>query len=327
MMFRMKKNKDLYEKNTIPSFFIKNIHLTLYLSLNKRFYNKTGNMGKYLKLFTDHSGYADFLSGGTMIKPNVSHCIEQDDVHYNQYYRPLTVIYNVTDDTNMTQMYYYFKDTRLDEINWVLGANMFEEMTVDGEKVNISAIDFDSGRYHLSEGQHTVTYTLRNNKLIGGVMDTAVYGAMFRNCQTIESVVIPEGVKTIGSNAFYECTGLTSVTIPETVTSIEAGSFFNCDGLVSIVIPDGVTSIGDTDYEGHGAFASCSDLTTVTLPEGLKSIGRYAFMYCTNLSDINIPSSLRNIGNSAFCGCYSLDNETVSIIDDINIYAKSCPLS
>lgn len=238
-------------------------------------------MGKYLKLFTDHSGYADFLSGGTMIKPNVSHCIEQDDVHYNQYYKPLTVIYNVTDDTALTQMYYYFKDTHMDEINWVLGANMFEEMTVDGEKVNISAIDSNRGRLQLSEGLHTVTYTLRNVNTIGFFQDDVGYGAIFKDCQTIESVTIPETV----------------------------------------------TSIGDTDYEGRGAFADCTGLTTVTLPEGLRSIGRYAFMFCTNLSDINIPSSLRNIGDSAFCGCYSLDNETESIIDDINEYARVCPLS
>lgn len=38
---------------------------------------------KYLKLFKNHGEYQDFVSGDTMIKPNVSHCVTQNDVHYN----------------------------------------------------------------------------------------------------------------------------------------------------------------------------------------------------------------------------------------------------
>lgn len=38
---------------------------------------------KYLKLFKNHGEYQDFVSGDTMIKPNVSHCVTQKDVHYN----------------------------------------------------------------------------------------------------------------------------------------------------------------------------------------------------------------------------------------------------
>lgn len=37
----------------------------------------------YLKLFQTHEEYEAFVSGGTMVKPNVSHCIQENDVHYN----------------------------------------------------------------------------------------------------------------------------------------------------------------------------------------------------------------------------------------------------
>lgn len=37
----------------------------------------------YLKLFENHNNYEDFVSGGTMVRPNVSHCIEENEVHYN----------------------------------------------------------------------------------------------------------------------------------------------------------------------------------------------------------------------------------------------------
>lgn len=36
---------------------------------------------KYLKLFNDHSGYTEYIEGD-VIKPNVSHCIQEDEVHY-----------------------------------------------------------------------------------------------------------------------------------------------------------------------------------------------------------------------------------------------------
>ena len=45
---------------------------------------------EFLKLFQNHGGYQDFVSGGTMVKPNVSHCISENEVHYN----PLVDPYN-----------------------------------------------------------------------------------------------------------------------------------------------------------------------------------------------------------------------------------------
>lgn len=40
-------------------------------------------MEEHLKLFQDHSEYQDFASGDTMVRPNVSYCVEQNEVHYN----------------------------------------------------------------------------------------------------------------------------------------------------------------------------------------------------------------------------------------------------
>lgn len=38
---------------------------------------------KYLKLFDEHSGYGSFVSGNTFDRPNVSHCILENEIHYN----------------------------------------------------------------------------------------------------------------------------------------------------------------------------------------------------------------------------------------------------
>ena len=40
-------------------------------------------MAKYLKLFDTHTEYAAYISGQDSVKPNVSYCKDNDDVHYN----------------------------------------------------------------------------------------------------------------------------------------------------------------------------------------------------------------------------------------------------
>lgn len=40
-------------------------------------------MGQYLKLFETHENYEDFVESGEMLRPNVSHCVSENEVHYN----------------------------------------------------------------------------------------------------------------------------------------------------------------------------------------------------------------------------------------------------
>lgn len=40
-------------------------------------------MGKYIKVFNNHNGYTAFTQTADFVKPNVSHCISENDVHYN----------------------------------------------------------------------------------------------------------------------------------------------------------------------------------------------------------------------------------------------------
>ena len=74
----------------------------------------------------------------------------------------------------------------------------------------------------------------------------------------IKSVVICEGVTSIGSYAFSNCSSLTTITIPQTLTSIGNSAFVGCSALTNIVVPESVASI---DY---GAFNGCTGLTSIT---------------------------------------------------------------
>ena len=159
---------------------------------------------------------------------------------------------------------------------------------------------------------------------------------------SIIKVVINEGVKSIGYNAFNQCSGLISITIPMTLTSIDKFAFSGCSNLTSVhitnleswfnisfsmynsnplsvahhlflngdeikdlVIPSSVTNIG------YRAFEGCSGLTSVTIPENVKSIGSCAFSECGHITTVTIQEGLTTIGSSAFYMCSNLTSITI----------------
>ena len=129
---------------------------------------------------------------------------------------------------------------------------------------------------------------------------TSIGNNAFYNCSSLTSVTIPKSVTSIGESAFGDCTSLTSVTIPNSVTSIGKAAFYNCTSLTSVTIPNGVTSIGEY------AFYKCSSLTSVTIPDSVTHIAANTFSGCSALTSVTIPNSVTSIGDSAFYGCTSL---------------------
>lgn len=78
----------------------------------------------------------------------------------------------------------------------------------------------------------------------------------FSSCYALESVKISEKTTSIGYDAFWYCERLFSVVIPDGVESIGDNAFENC-GLRKLTLGKNVKTIGDN------AFASCSDLMEI----------------------------------------------------------------
>ena len=151
-------------------------------------------------------------------------------------------------------------------------------------------------------GSLTIPGNVIHNDTSYAVTSIGIYA--FRDCDSLTSVTIPDGITSIGYSAFSDCSHLTTVTIPNSVTSIGVDAFSGCSGLTSVTIPNGVTLIAD------GTFGCCRGLTSVTIPSSVTSIGDYAFTYCTSLTSADIPYG-GMIGYYAFSHCTSL--ATVSI--------------
>ncbi|MBR5760018.1 MAG: leucine-rich repeat protein [Thermoguttaceae bacterium] len=138
-----------------------------------------------------------------------------------------------------------------------------------------------------------------------------------------EVCVVPQGVKEIASEAFWDCRSVKSIVLPKSLKRIKNDAFWGCSSLESIDVPDGVKEIGSFAFRGCEALASirlpkklktvqdsvfegCSSLTRVDVPEGVDKIERQAFLNCSALESVVIPESVGEIGDSAFVNCSAL---------------------
>ncbi len=147
-----------------------------------------------------------------------------------------------------------------------------------------------------------VPATLTEVTVTGGT--SLAYNA-FRNCPSLENIILPDTLTSIGGNAFYDCERLTEITLPSGLTSIGATAFGGCTSLTEITLPSGVTEIGG------GAFSGCTSLTEITIPSGVYVLEDSVFSNCTVLRQVDLPSELYSIGLNAFYECSSLTQITL----------------
>ncbi len=163
----------------------------------------------------------------------------------------------------------------------------------------------------ISEGEYTVSGigTCTDTEILipttyNDLPVVSVEASAFLNNTAITSVVLPDGITSIGEKAFNGCESLTSVLFGKNsqLSSIGPGAFNYCYSLESITIPESVTNIGSD------AFIYCYGLRSVTFGENsqLTSIGDGAFNWCESLESITIPASVTSIGEWAFVECYRL---------------------
>jgi hypothetical protein len=150
-----------------------------------------------------------------------------------------------------------------------------------------------------------------------------INGDVFAKCREPAgreySVIIPDGITSIGKFSFFGCSGLREVRIPDSVTSIGEEAFKDCIGLREIHIPNGVTSIGIR------AFWNCSGLQEVRIPDSVTSIGVQAFALpyqsdWVGLRKVYITGSVWEIGELAFS--YQTDDDVYDWLPNLSADSK-----
>lgn len=243
------------------------------------------------------------------------------------------------------------------EIGGAVGTAMFENVTED---LTVYAAFKTDTLLARGECGATVSWKLNADGVLTvyGEGEMSNFGSAsaqpwYSYQSSIKSVVLEDGVTSVGNYAFSNCTKMTSVTILGSLTRLGTDAFNNCSGLVAthitdmaawctksmpaslgiyasplyysknlylngtlvtdLVIPDTVTRISTVAFYG----ATC--ITSVTIPNSVTTIETNAFGY-TGLKSVTIPETVTDIGARAFRNCTSLSSVTLNAPATMGIY-------
>ena len=140
---------------------------------------------------------------------------------------------------------------------------------------------------------------------------TAIDGRTFRNSLYLQSISLPNSVKSIDKEAFSGCSELTTVNLNDGVESIGEEAFQFCSKLTAVNFGKGLKSIGEDAFHG------CTSLPSVTIPDNVTGIGSFAFAFCSSIASVSIGAGVTGIQDNAF---YGSDNLT-----DVKCWAKNPP--
>lgn len=105
---------------------------------------------------------------------------------------------------------------------------------------------------------------------------------------TIPDTVDGKAVTALAPGCFRDCTGLTTIILPDTLTDIGSEAFSGCSGLRGLFLPEG------TELIGERAFAGCCSLEAICIPTTVTAIAEGAFGDCAGLLYINYGGSYQD---------------------------------
>ena len=106
--------------------------------------------------------------------------------------------------------------------------------------------------------------TFKGNKI------TEILSRTFDGCETLEAIVVPEGVTKINSQAFDYCASLADVTLPSTLTNLKAASIFSHNEVLTTIKYNGTKAMWNAIEKASNWYSSsqCPNLTTIQCTDG-----------------------------------------------------------
>lgn len=122
----------------------------------------------------------------------------------------------------------------------------------------------------------------------------------FNHCCSLESIVIPTDVTSMGNSALSYCSALKHLTLPSGFTSVAQSLLSYCSNIKSVSLPFSITEIRNS------AFEYCDTLSSLAMPNSVTTIGQYMCQHCDGLNKIVLPNGIFSLPTSAFAYCSSL---------------------
>ena len=136
----------------------------------------------------------------------------------------------------------------------------------------------------------------------------------FGGNRNIKYVHVPDGVTTIGNEAFNG-SSLQSIDMPDQMLSIDEWAFYSCTSLTRVGMP------ATLDTMGEGCFEACSRLPSIDIPNGITIIPEEAFYFCEALSQITWDDAVSVIDSFAFGGCHFSEIQLPSSLRSVRMGA------
>lgn len=280
-------------------------------------------MNKHLKLFVNHSAYN--AAEPNLDRPNVSLCVQQDEVHYNPYVESLYWKYQ----NGQHRDYLVNRDGEVITIQ-------HPQYGVFGLKRNIPNYIINIGSdYDNTWGTDTVENFIMTSEIEGsftynGVTYEVVLGTNSENLGSItpNPLPYPMGDPVIATFNGSTCQILGSECISHQASrSVAYEIEIDNEKMPYSIFSELDEEEGEYTFSTSGQhivkfyptlnhinsyeFKDCINLTNISIPNNITLLATESFKNCSALTSVIIPSSITEIQNGVFINCTSLNSITV----------------
>lgn len=141
---------------------------------------------------------------------------------------------------------------------------------------------------------------------------TSVPSALVKGCENLQIVIFTGHTKNltvIEAAAFKGTKNLNTVSLPDTIKTISKEAFYH-SAIQSIHLPENLKQIGTMAFAGN-------ELKNIVIPNKIKKLGDYAFRNCKELTEVTLPKSVTKIPSGIFEGCCSLKTVNAPNVDTV----------
>ncbi len=222
-----------------------------------------------------------------------------------------------------------FTDVYIPAITSTIGSYCFRDtpMYIHVDPNNQDFASQDSILYNKSKTLLKQAPTILTGTYTVPASVTSIGASAFQNCVSLNKIILPPNLITLGDGAFYHCTNLQQeLSLPTTLKAIGNNAFDGCMSLTgALKFPNSVVTIGNGAFYGckgfdgtlqlndsinvvgSNAFEGCSGFKgALIIPSKIKTIDAGTFKNTTSLTSLTLPATVTTINMDAFNGCVGL---------------------